>query len=76
MPPTLDTASFFSFYDVTEKVAIVVGMFSFGFIEDITGSMRNSILALIVFFAAGAIILYLAIIKARKANIISAIKGA
>lgn len=66
MPPTKDTASFFSFYDVTEKLAIVVGMFSFGFIEQATGSMRNSILALITFFALGAIILYLAIIKQRK----------
>jgi len=69
MPPTHDTASFFSFYDVTEKIAIVIGMFSFGLIEAITGSMRNSILALIGFFAAGAIILYLAITKARKEKI-------
>lgn len=75
MPPTHDTASFFSFYDVTEKIAIVIGMFSFGFIEDLTGSMRNSILALIIFFAAGAIILYLAILKAKKANIIATITG-
>lgn len=66
MPETKDTASFFSFYDVTEKVAIVIGMFSFGLIEEITGSMRNSILALISFFAAGIIILYLAINKAKK----------
>src|SRR6202012_2704766 len=62
MPETHDAASFFSFYDVTEKIAIVIGMFSFGFIEQITGSMRNSILALLVFFAGGAIILYLAIV--------------
>jgi len=53
MPETENTASFFSFYDVTEKIAIVLGMFSFGFIENLTGSMRNSILALIVFFAFG-----------------------
>ena len=66
MPLTHDTASFFSFYDVTEKVAIVIGMFSFGFIESITGSMRNSILALLTFFAIGAIILYIAIRKAKK----------
>lgn len=68
MPQTHDTASFFSFYDVTEKVAIVIGMFSFGFIDQITGSMRNSILALIVFFAGGAIILYLAIAKQKQAS--------
>lgn len=48
-----DTASFFSFYDVTEKLAIVGGLFSFGLIEELTGSMRNSTLALAVFFVIG-----------------------
>jgi UMF1 family MFS transporter len=66
MPATHDTASFFSFYDVTEKIAIVIGMFSFGFIEELTGSMRNSIIALVGFFAIGAGILYLAILKAKQ----------
>lgn len=50
MPETKDTASYFSFYDVTEKVAIVIGMFSFGFINELTGSQRNSVLALMTFF--------------------------
>jgi UMF1 family MFS transporter len=57
LPETEDNASFFSFYDVCEKVGIVIGMLSFGAIEGITGGMRNSILALIVFFIAGFIIL-------------------
>jgi UMF1 family MFS transporter len=57
MPDTKDTASFFSFYDVTEKLAIVVGLFSFGLIEGLTGNMRNSLLALIVFFVLGLILL-------------------
>lgn len=57
MPETKDTASFFSFYDVTEKIAIVIGMFSFGFIEHITGNMRNSIFALTIFFLFGFIFL-------------------
>jgi UMF1 family MFS transporter len=57
MPETKDTASFFSFFDVTEKMAIVIGLFSFGYIEGFTGSMRNSILALIVFFILGLIFL-------------------
>ncbi len=69
MPETKDTASFFSFYDVTEKIAIVIGMFSFGFIEEITGSMRNSILALIGFFVAGMVILYLALAKAKSQHL-------
>ena len=58
MPETKDTTSFFSFYDVTEKMAIVIGLFSFGLIEGITGNMRNSILALIVFFVLGLLYLF------------------
>ncbi|WP_448698553.1 MFS transporter [Mucilaginibacter sp. AW1-3] len=53
-----DTASFFSFYDVTEKLAIVGGMFSFGAIEELTGSMRNSALALGGYFIIGLILLF------------------
>lgn len=62
MPPTHDTASFFSFYDVTEKLAIVIGMISFGYIDSIM-NMRTAIIALITFFAVGAAILYVAIRK-------------
>jgi UMF1 family MFS transporter len=62
MPPTHDTTSFFSFYDVTEKMAIVLGMLSFGYIDSIM-DMRKAIIALIVFFAIGAFVLYLAIRK-------------
>ncbi len=59
MPETRDTASFFSFYDITEKLAIVIGLLSFGIIEGITHSMRNSILALVIFFAIGFMLLLL-----------------
>lgn len=58
MPDTKDTTSFFSFFDVTEKIAIVIGMFSFGFINELTGSQRNSVLALGIFFIIGFILLY------------------
>lgn len=58
MPETKDTASYFSYYDLTEKIAIVIGMLSFGLIEELTGSMKNSVLSLIVFFAIGLIWLY------------------
>jgi UMF1 family MFS transporter len=47
---TINTASYFSFYDITEKAAVVMGMFSFGFIEQLTGSMRNSTITLASFF--------------------------
>jgi UMF1 family MFS transporter len=53
-----DTASYFSFYDVTEKLAIVIGTFIYGTVEQLTGSMRNSILALLVIFVIGLLLLY------------------
>lgn len=58
MPETEDTTSYFSFYDVTEKIAIVIGMFSFGIIQERTGSQRASVLALTVFFVIGLILLF------------------
>ena len=57
IPKTKDTTSFFSFYDVTEKVGIIVGMVMFGSIDQITGSMRNSILFFIFLFLTGALLL-------------------
>jgi UMF1 family MFS transporter len=68
MPETKDTASFFSFYDVTEKIAVVIGMMSFGFITELTGSQRGSVLALMVFFVIGLIILFTAL-KKQQAEI-------
>jgi UMF1 family MFS transporter len=61
---TKDNASFFSFYDVTEKISIVLGTLAYGAIAQVTGSMRYSILALIVFFALGLI--FLSLIKGKK----------
>ena len=57
LPKTLDTTSFFSFYDVTEKIGIVIGMLCFGLIDQISGSMRNGILFFIIFFFLGALML-------------------
>ncbi|MEO8583569.1 MAG: MFS transporter [Flavitalea sp.] len=67
MPHTKDTASFFSFYDVTEKIALVIGMFSFGYVEELTGSMRNSVLALMTFFLLGFVFLIWTITTQKKA---------
>jgi UMF1 family MFS transporter len=58
LPETKDTTSFFSFYDVTEKVALVIGIFLFGFIEEQSGSMRNSIFALGSFFMLGLLAMF------------------
>ena len=52
-----DTTSWFSFYDVLEKLAIVLGTFLFGFLDALTGSMRLSVLILSVFFIAGMLFL-------------------
>ncbi|MCW8981012.1 MAG: MFS transporter [Altibacter sp.] len=57
LPETKDTTSYFSFYDVAEKIGIVIGMVIYGFIDHITGSMRNSVLFLVVFFIIGVILL-------------------
>jgi UMF1 family MFS transporter len=57
LPETKDTASFFSFYDVTEKIGIVIGMSIYGIIDQITGSMRNAIVFLGVFFIIGLLLL-------------------
>ncbi|MEM9895336.1 MAG: MFS transporter [Bacteroidota bacterium] len=61
---TIDTASFYSFYDVTYNLAIVFGTFIYGFVEQVTGSMRNSALALASFFIIG--MLFLIGVKIRK----------
>jgi UMF1 family MFS transporter len=68
MPETRDTASFFSFYDVTEKLAAVIGIFSFGFITELSGGQRNSVLALATFFVIGLIGLFWAN-AARKTSL-------
>jgi len=57
LPETKDTTSYFSFYDVTEKIGIVIGMLIYGFIDQVTGNMRNSILFLLLFFIIGGILL-------------------
>ena len=54
---TLDPTTYFSFFDVTEKVAIVWGTFIFGLALSITESMRLSILLLCLFFVASFIVL-------------------
>lgn len=66
LPETRDTTSFFSFYDVTEKIGIVIGMMVYGIIAQITGKMQNSILFLVVFFIVGIVLLVAALRKQQK----------
>ncbi|UWX53968.1 MFS transporter [Maribacter litopenaei] len=57
IPETKDTTSFFSFYDVAEKIGIIIGTFLYGFIAQFTGSMRNAIIFLGIFFLVGMLLL-------------------
>ncbi|MBM1107872.1 MFS transporter [Aurantibacter crassamenti] len=57
LPDTTDTTSFFSFFDVAEKIGIVIGTFLYGYVAQVTGNMRNAIIFLGVFFLIGAVML-------------------
>jgi MFS transporter, UMF1 family len=60
LPETQDHASYYSFYELTEKVATATGTFSYGLIINLTGTMRNASLFLGVMFLIGSVFLYLA----------------
>lgn len=68
LPETKDTASFFSFFDVCEKVGIVIGTAVFGLVDQLTGSMRNSIIFLILFFLVGLVFLVITLNKAKNSQ--------
>lgn len=57
LPPTKDHASYFSFYDICDKIGLVLGTASYGLIEEITGNMRNSVIALVGYFILGLLFL-------------------
>jgi UMF1 family MFS transporter len=63
LPETTDHTSFFSFYDVVEKLSTVGGTFSFGIIEAVTGNMRYSVLAIGVFFIISLFFMFLLVMK-------------
>lgn len=69
LPETKDTASYFSFYDVAEKIGIVIGMCIYGIIDQITGSPRLAIVFLALFFVIGVLMLNrLRIYSKKNAN--------
>lgn len=57
LPPTEDHASYFSFFDVMEKVGLIFGPLMFGLLEGLFGNMRMSVLMLMVFFIVGFFLL-------------------
>jgi len=66
MPATKDTASFFSFFDVAEKVGIVIGLFLFGYLTDLTKSQRFSVLSCMSFFVIGMVFLLVTLKRMRN----------
>lgn len=68
LPDTEDTTSYFSFYDVAEKIGIVIGMVIFATIDQFTGSMRNAILFLFIFFLVGIVLLFRVPKEYKKPN--------
>jgi MFS transporter, UMF1 family len=66
LPETTDHASYFSFYDATEKIGIVVGVFFFGFAEAYFGSIRYSVISVAFFFIIGLILLWFVPKKEKK----------
>ncbi|QNL52624.1 MFS transporter [Olivibacter sp. SDN3] len=61
-----DTTAFFSFYDVTEKLAIVIGLFSFAFIEELTANIRYSALCLALYFVVGLFLLVRIVLENKR----------
>ena len=57
IPDTEDTASYFSFFDVSEKVGIIIGTFVYGAVAQFTGDIRYAIVILGLFFMGGAFLL-------------------
>ncbi len=66
LPETHDTASYFSFYDVCDKIGTVIGTLSFGYVAEVFGGMRNSVLALMTYFIIGFILLMF--VRRKKDN--------
>ena len=72
LPPTEDHASFFSFFDVMEKVGLIFGPLMFGFLEGMFGNMRMSVLMLMVFFIIGFGLLMKTYFTEKKGNYVQA----
>jgi UMF1 family MFS transporter len=67
LPETEDHASFFSFFDVMEKLGMIAGTLTFGIISELLGGMRQSVLSLVVFFILG----FLLLLRLRKTRFTS-----
>lgn len=70
LPETKDTASYFSFYDVCDKIGTVIGTLSFGYVAEAFGGMRNSVLALMVYFIIGVTLLLF--VRRKSSEVVTA----
>jgi MFS transporter, UMF1 family len=75
IPNEEETASYFSFYELTEKVGIVLGTATYGLLLQWTGTMRNSSLGLVVFFLLGGLFLILLIRKSKNSDLLKGDKS-
>jgi UMF1 family MFS transporter len=66
MPPTKDTASYFSFYDVCDKVSTVLGMLTFGIVTETLGGMRNAVFFLMTYFLIAFVIFIFTLRKQKQ----------
>ena len=57
IPDTNNTCSYFSFYQMSMIVSVVLGTFMSGIVDQLTGSLRNSIIIFAVIFIFGALLL-------------------
>ena len=69
MPPTRDTASYFSFYDVCDKVSTVIGMTTFGLVTEGLGGMRNAVLFLMTYFIISFFLFLYTLLKQPKLQV-------
>ena len=69
MPLTKDTASYFSFYDVCDKVSTVIGTATFGIVTEELGGMRNAVLFLMTYFIISLFILFYTLAKQPKLQV-------
>lgn len=69
LPETTDHASYFSFYDVLEKIGLIIGPFLFGYSTGKFGGMRNAVVILASIFVIGLISLFFVNSKKVSGNI-------
>ncbi|MFT4660360.1 MAG: UMF1 family MFS transporter [Patiriisocius sp.] len=75
LPETIDHASYFSFFEICQFLGTIIGTFTFGFVLQMTGNIRNSILAVLVFFVVGLFLLSRVSSKMKSQRIASDIEG-